>query len=28
GVAIEATMVRLERGFDVAVTEIWNFRDF
>jgi hypothetical protein len=28
GVAIEATMVRLKRGFDVAVTEIWNFRDF
>ncbi|MFT6073435.1 MAG: hypothetical protein ACJAZ1_000341 [Yoonia sp.] len=27
GVAIEATMARLERGFDVAVTEIWNFRD-
>jgi hypothetical protein len=27
GVAIEATMARLERGFDVAVTEVWNFRD-
>lgn len=27
GVAIEATMARLERGFDVAVSEIWNFRD-
>ena len=27
GVAIEATMARLERGFDLAVTEIWNFRD-
>ena len=27
GVAIEATMARLERGFDVAVSEIWNFRE-
>ena len=27
GVAIEATMARLERGFDVAVNEIWSFRD-
>jgi len=27
GVALEATMARLERGFDVAVSEIWNFRD-
>ena len=27
GVAIEATMARLERGFDVAISEIWNFRD-
>ena len=27
GVAIEATMARLERGFYVAVSEIWNFRD-
>ncbi len=26
-VALEATMARLERGFDVAVSEIWNFRD-
>ena len=26
-VALEAVMARLERGFDVAVTEIWNFRD-
>lgn len=26
-VALEATMARLERGFDLAVTEIWNFRD-
>lgn len=28
GVALEATMARLERGFDVAVSEVWNFRDF
>lgn len=27
GVALEATMARLERAFDVAVSEIWNFRD-
>lgn len=27
GVGIEATVARLERGFDVAVTEVWNFRD-
>ena len=27
GVALRATMARLERGFDVAVGEIWNFRD-
>lgn len=27
GVALEATMARLERGFDVAVTEVWSFRD-
>ncbi|MCO4848324.1 MAG: hypothetical protein KC448_10180 [Yoonia sp.] len=27
GVALSATMARLERGFDVAVTEIWTFRD-
>jgi hypothetical protein len=27
GVAIDATMARLERGFDAAVTEVWNFRD-
>lgn len=27
GVALEATMARLERGFDVAVAEVWNFRD-
>lgn len=27
GVAVEAVMARLERGFDIAVSEIWNFRD-
>ncbi len=27
GVALEATMARLERGFDVAVSEVWNFRE-
>lgn len=27
GIAVKATMARLERGFDVAVSEIWNFRD-
>jgi len=26
GVALSATLARLERGFDVAVTEIWNYR--
>ena len=26
-VALEATMARLERGFDVAVSEVWSFRD-
>jgi hypothetical protein len=25
--ALQATMARLERGFDVAVSEIWNFRN-
>lgn len=28
GVALEATIARLERSFDVAVSEVWNFRDF
>ena len=28
GVALEATMARLERSFDVAVAEVWNFREF
>lgn len=27
GIALEATLARLERGFDVAVSEIWNYRD-
>ena len=27
GVALEATMARLERSFDVAVSEVWNFRE-
>jgi len=27
GIALEATIARLERGFDVAVNEIWSFRD-
>jgi hypothetical protein len=27
-VALDATMARLERGFDMAVSEVWNFRDF
>jgi hypothetical protein len=27
GVAFSATLARLERGFDIAVTEIWTFRD-
>ncbi|WP_296422667.1 hypothetical protein [Yoonia sp.] len=27
GVALEATVARLERSFDVAVSEVWNFRD-
>lgn len=26
-VALEATMARLERGFDIAVSEVWSFRD-
>lgn len=26
GPALDATMARLERGFDVAVGEVWNFR--
>lgn len=28
GVALEATMARLERSFDVAVSEVWNFREY
>ncbi|MGJ8622024.1 MAG: hypothetical protein ACSHW1_04550 [Yoonia sp.] len=27
GIAIAAVMARLERGFDVAVSEIWSFRE-
>ena len=27
GVALSATLARLERAFDLAVTEIWQFRD-
>lgn len=26
-VGLDATMARLERGFDVAVAEVWNFRE-
>lgn len=26
GVALDATIARLERGFDVAVTDVWSFR--
>ncbi|WP_342069001.1 hypothetical protein [Yoonia algicola] len=26
-IALDATMARLERGFDMAVSEVWNFRD-
>ena len=28
GIALEATMARLERAFDRAVSEVWNFRDY
>lgn len=27
GIALQATMARLERAFDLAVTEVWNLRD-
>jgi len=27
GVALSATLARLERAFDVAVSEVWRFRD-
>lgn len=27
GVALEATIARLERSFDVAVNEVWSFQD-
>lgn len=26
GIAFEATMTRLERAFDVAISQVWNFR--
>lgn len=28
GVALSATLARLERAFDVAVSEVWRFRDY
>ena len=28
GVALSATMARLERAFDVAVSEVWRYRDY
>ena len=28
GVALEAVMSRLERGFDLAISQVWDFRDF
>lgn len=28
GVAVGATMARLERAFDTAVSHVWDFRDF
>lgn len=27
GVALEATLSRLERGFDLAISQVWDFRD-
>ncbi len=27
GIALDATMARLERGFDIAVSEVWGLRD-
>lgn len=27
GIALEATLARLERGFDIAVSEVWNYRE-
>jgi len=27
GIALDATMARLERGFDIAVSEVWGVRD-
>ncbi|SHF41656.1 hypothetical protein SAMN05444339_1067 [Loktanella atrilutea] len=28
GIALEATLSRLERGFDHAIGQVWDFRDF
>ena len=28
GVALEAVLSRLERGFDLAISQVWDFRDF
>lgn len=28
GIALEATLSRLERGFDLAIGQVWDFRDF
>jgi len=28
GVALSATLARLERAFDVAVSEVWRYRDY
>jgi hypothetical protein len=28
GVALEAPLCRLERGFDLAIYHVWDFRDF
>jgi len=28
GIALEATLARLERAYDLAISEIWDFRAF
>ncbi len=28
GIALDATMFRLDRGFDLAISQVWDFRDF
>ena len=28
GVALEATLCRLERGFDLAISQVWDLREF